>query len=225
MSSRVFCLATALLLAWGSGELFAQSSSSRSSSFRSSTRSTTNTGSPFDNLQSETNAQSGTTGGVGTGTGAGVGTGPQTRQGQQGGFVGRDAEDVRQTFQNLNGRQRRRMMFDMMVENLNEMRESRRRRRARRNEPPAVHLQLRPEFDYPSTPAVVVQSNIQTRLVEVMQNRSVDAPQVEMDGRTATLRGTVGSDRDKALVAQLVRLEPGISEVENLLVVEGVEVQ
>lgn len=59
--------------------------------------------------------------------------GPQFGQGQQPGigatsprqgeFVGSDAQGMRRSFENMSGRQRRGVMFDMMVENLNEMRD------------------------------------------------------------------------------------------------------
>ncbi len=54
--------------------------------------------------------------------------GPQFGQGQQpgigptnpgqGGFIGSDAQDMRRGFENMSGRQRRGVMFEMMVENL-----------------------------------------------------------------------------------------------------------
>jgi len=43
--------------------------------------------------------------------------------------------------------------------------------------------------------------------------------QVAMQGRTAVLTGSVGSDRDRKLAAGLALLEPGISAVQNELVV------
>lgn len=43
--------------------------------------------------------------------------------------------------------------------------------------------------------------------------------QVTMEGRTAILSGTVASERDRELVAGLAMLEPGISAVQNDLVV------
>ena len=55
-----------------------------------------------------------------------------TSNNRQSGFVGSDAQDMRNSFGNMSDRQRRGAMFDMMVENLNEMRDSRRQRGRRR---------------------------------------------------------------------------------------------
>ena len=41
--------------------------------------------------------------------------------------------------------------------------------------------------------------------------------QVEMEGETVVLRGTVPSERDRDLAARLALLEPGISAVRNEL--------
>ena len=98
---------------------------------------------------------------------------PQGREFQEQSFVGRDAEDVRDTFRNLTRGQRRRAMMDMVVENLNEMRESRRRWRDQQRQPPSVRVQLRPAFDYPGVAVDRVALEVQTRLTAVMQKRQV----------------------------------------------------
>ena len=145
------------------------------------------------------------------------GRGPQSRQLQEQGFVGRSAEDVRETFRNLNGRQRRRATFDMLIENLNEMRQS--RKREQKNPAPPVHVNLRPTFDFPRRSTVEIATGMQVRLDKVMIERGVAGPQVALDGRTATLRGTVRTAHDRALVEKLVAIEPGVSQVENQLVI------
>jgi len=144
---------------------------------------------------------------------------PQGREFQERSFVGRDAEDVRDTFRNLTRGQRRRAMMDMVVENLNEMRESRRRWRDQQRQPPSVRVQLRPAFDYPGVAVDRVALEVQTRLTAVMRKRGLTTPSVDLQGRTATLRGSVRSAHEKALAGQIVALEPGVSQVENLLVV------
>jgi hypothetical protein len=138
-------------------------------------------------------------------------------------------------FRNLSRGQRRRAMMDMVVENMNEMRESRRRWRDQQRQPPSVRVQLRPAFDYPSVAVDRITLDVQTRLTtilqgrilqgrilqgRVLQGRGVAMPSVELKGRTVTLRGSVHSEHEKALAGQLVALEPGVSQVENLLVVE-----
>ena len=142
---------------------------------------------------------------------------------QQQGFVGRDAEDVRSFFQNMSNRDRRTATFDLMIENLSDMRDSRRRRQARRRQQPSVRVQLRPTFDYPRLSPQTVSLGVQDQLAAVMQQRGVSTPSVELTERTVTLRGTVVSTHERALAERLVRLEPGVSHVENLLTVESSE--
>ncbi len=185
----------------------------------------------------------GQTGGFGNvnAGGAGVGAGGQgmTAQGpmsaglaqtagerfQEGGFVGRDADDVRTSFDSMSGGRGPGGMMDMMVENLNEMRDARRRWREQNSQPPAIRVRLQPAFDVPLLPAGQANLEIQTRLTRVMQLRGVGSPQVELAGRTAFLRGTVATARDRALVERIASLEPGVSRVENLVTIQAPLVQ
>ncbi|MBA4105533.1 MAG: hypothetical protein C0485_07220 [Pirellula sp.] len=140
---------------------------------------------------------------------------------QQGGFVGRDADDVRASFQSQSGGRGPGGMLDAMVENLNEMRDSRRRWREQNAAPPAIRVQLRPAFDVP--PAMVAQTDmrVQARLAKQMEMIGVGSPQIELVGRTAVLRGVVATDRDRELIARIASLEPGVSAVENLVVIQA----
>ncbi len=45
--------------------------------------------------------------------------------------------------------------------------------------------------------------------------------EVSVEGRTATLRGEVASERDRALAQQILLFEPGIDEVRNLLTLKA----
>jgi hypothetical protein len=160
-------------------------------------------------------------GGVGQGPmAAGLAQGAGDRF-QEGGFVGRDADDVRNSFQSQNARRGQGGMLDAMVENLNEMRDSRRRWREQNAAPPAIRVQLRPAFDFP--PAVPLQANapMQLRLSKEMAVVGVGSPQIEMVGRTAVIRGVVATERDRELIARLALLEPGVSQVENLVKIQA----
>jgi hypothetical protein len=112
-------------------------------------------------------------------------------------------------------------MFDSMIENLNEMRDSRRRWREQNAAPPAIRVQLRPAFDFP--PLTPLQSNfpLQRRLSKEMAVVGVASPQIEMVGRTAIIRGVVATERDRELIARLASLEPGVSAVENLVEIQA----
>ncbi len=190
---------------------------------------------PGGQPQSSFGGQQGQQGGIGAsssglgnraGQPGGAGQGAQNNRQHQG-LVGRDAEDIRENFRNLSGRNRRRATFDLMVENLNEMRESRRRWRSQQRQPTPVRIQLRPSFSFTKPSSVAVRSTLQQRLDTLpsfdetaTSNRATVRPQIEMNDRTATLRGTVSSEHQRALLARLVSLEPGVSSVENLLTVE-----
>ncbi|MCC6493010.1 MAG: BON domain-containing protein [Pirellulales bacterium] len=139
---------------------------------------------------------------------------------QQSGFVGRDAQDVRQGFQNM-GRQSRSQTLSQIIENLNQMRESRRRWRDQNSVPPVVRVQLRPAFDMPA-PLLAQAADARTaRLAAIMHSSGVVSPQAVVTGRNVVLRGTVATEHERALVEQLVGLEPGVSQVENLLTVQA----
>ncbi|MEM9353457.1 MAG: BON domain-containing protein [Planctomycetota bacterium] len=168
-------------------------------------------------------------GGFGTG-GRGAGArnaGPQERAGpragdtqnlaQQQGFVGRNANDVRQNFRNMGGRQRRDMMFDFVVENLNEMRDRRNRRRNRRNQPPPVRVRLNPSFEVAPSPESLPATTAAPRLASALKLKDIGDARVEVNGRVATLYGTADSPESKRLIEKLVSLEPGIDRIENLL--------
>ncbi len=171
-------------------------------------------------------------GGVGAGGGIGqsaVGDGPLSAgltQGagerfQEGGFVGRDANDVRAGFDSLQGGRGPGGMMDQMIENLNEMRESRRRWREQNAAPPPVRVRLVPAFDMPANVSAPTNVEIQTRLTRVMESRGVGSPQVEFVGRTAFIRGVVATERERSLLGKLASLEPGVSRVENLVTIQA----
>lgn len=67
----------------------------------------------------------------------------------------------------------------------------------------------------------LVQSRAQTRLQRIPALAKYVGVTVQMDGRTAVLNGTVGTERDKRLVELVLRLEPGIRTIENELTVDA----
>ena len=109
----------------------------------------------------------------------------------------------------------------MMVENLNEMRDSRRRWREQNAAPPAIRVQLRPAFDVPTATTFQTLPQVQTRMAKEMTMMGVGSPQAELNGRTMTLRGVVATERDRELISRLASLEPGVSQVENLVEIQA----
>ncbi len=138
----------------------------------------------------------------------------------QGGFVGSDAQDMRSSFENMTGSQRRSVMFDSVVENLNQMRQSNNQRDRRRQRPDPVRVQLRLSFDYPRLESRQVAVTLQSNLTRALDLQGLVAPRVELDGGTATVSGSVPNERERAVIERMLALQPGVSNVKNLLTID-----
>ena len=84
-----------------------------------------------------------------------------------------------------------------------------------------VPLRLGPNgVSFSSTaPAVATGPNprVQNHLARIPHLKNPGSVKVEMEGQVAILRGEVGSQHERDLVARLVLLEPGIADVRNEL--------
>jgi osmotically-inducible protein OsmY len=109
-------------------------------------------------------------------------------------------------------------MFDFMIENLNDMRESR-GRDGRDNAPP-VRVKLRPAFDTPLSTMRQISVDLQSRVASSVEDLGVADSRITMEGRTLTLEGKVATEHQRALVEKMVSLEPGVSSIDNRLTVE-----
>jgi hypothetical protein len=78
---------------------------------------------------------------------------------------------------------------------------------------------LKVDFEYSRPAKEVVGSNLSQLLGSCSRLQCLGPIEVSLTGRTATLRGRVASERDRSLAERLVLFEPGISKVENDLVV------
>jgi osmotically-inducible protein OsmY len=134
--------------------------------------------------------------------------------------VGPGADAVREVFQELQGTERQRKNQDMSVENINERR-NRRRQRSRQTPPPPVHVQLQPRFDFYRPASAQVASKVQTSLNRLLKNRNAGSVSVTLEQRVAVLSGKVRSEYERSLLEKLVKIEPGISRVENRIVIEA----
>ncbi len=78
---------------------------------------------------------------------------------------------------------------------------------------------LRVGFDVPAP----IESEVQAQLTNLLRScphlHQTSPIEVLLEGRTATLRGEVASERDRILAQQLILFEPGISRVKNELIV------
>jgi hypothetical protein len=77
-------------------------------------------------------------------------------------------------------------------------------------------------FEHPPVAAAPQRSAVLTgRLVKLLTTRTGHPLSVELTGRTAILRGTVPTEHDRVVAEQLLRLEPGVGQVQNDLEVAG----
>jgi hypothetical protein len=233
----VFCLGMCADSCCGQGSnQFGQggggSNSGGFGSFGGSGRGQSRSGTGYGN--NTTGASRGGMGGAGFGAGYGTGGfagGQGQGQGQQqsalgnnqagiapiGGFIG-GAQDTQNFFRSLNGQRQGAAMFDSMIENLNDMRESRGNDGSDRS--PPVRVQLRPAFETPLGTIARVNADVQTRLASTVTDLGVADPQITMEGRTIRLEGRVKSAHERELVEKLISLEPGVTEIDNRLTVD-----
>ena len=127
---------------------------------------------------------------------------------------------MRQAFQNMSGRERRRATFDFVVESLNEMRESRRRRDRRRRQPDRVNVRLRPAFNVTPVSSQQLGAALQSTLDESIRlEGNVSDARVSLEAGIATVTGTVGDEREAAILGRMLSLQPGVTQVVNELAV------
>jgi osmotically-inducible protein OsmY len=74
-------------------------------------------------------------------------------------------------------------------------------------------------FDRPAGDSQKISSSVSTRLASLPALHWSTPGQVEVQGRTAILRGVVATAHDRDLAERVVRLEAGIDQVDNQLVV------
>ncbi|WP_231741960.1 BON domain-containing protein [Stieleria varia] len=80
---------------------------------------------------------------------------------------------------------------------------------------PAVRVRLRSAVDVEPLPPAEVQATVSTRLSTVTKAPALRNVNVSMNGRTAVLTGAVRTEKDRRMSELLMRLEPGVSSVEN----------
>jgi hypothetical protein len=78
-------------------------------------------------------------------------------------------------------------------------------------------------FQYPQRTIDQVGDDVSRSVNRLPAATVRSAVKVEVVGRTAILTGTVSTDHGRALAEQLARLEPGVSQVQNRLVVVAPE--
>jgi hypothetical protein len=158
------------------------------------------------------------TGFGGTGAGQALGNNQLGVVGQDN-FIGNDAAQSQNFFRNMNGGQRQNPMFDFMIENLNEMRDRGNRGNGGDRSPP-VRVKLRPAFETPLGTMQQITSDLQSRLTTNVSDLGVADSKISMDGRTLTLEGKVVSEHQRSLIEKIISLEPGVTTIDNRLIVD-----
>ena len=85
---------------------------------------------------------------------------------------------------------------------------------------PTIRTRLRSAIQVAPIPAQQVQFNANQRIVQLPQRQGMQNVQVNMVGRTAVIQGTAASDRDRRMAELLMRLEPGVSQVQNNVTIQ-----
>ena len=84
---------------------------------------------------------------------------------------------------------------------------------------PIIRTRIRSAIQIDPIPPARVQQTATTRLQKLPLQRKLAGVNVQMIGRTAVVSGTVGSESDRRMTELLLRLEPGVSKVDNRVVV------
>jgi hypothetical protein len=85
----------------------------------------------------------------------------------------------------------------------------------------SVRTTFRAAFNYAQPGSNQLSTSLTRRLAKTPTIRPQTPLQVEVQGRTAILRGVASTEHDRSLAAEMVRLEPGIELVRNEIVVEN----
>jgi hypothetical protein len=140
------------------------------------------------------------------------------------GFVGSDTQDALLYRGGQAGQQQQQQQF---LNNLNQRMQSQQNRRqnttqngAGGNDMPQVQISLRVGFQVPPATAAAVTRDLSVRVSRIL-NPIVSDPNLQIVGQTVTLRGTVASEEEKRLAETILSLQPGVTTVNNELVVAG----
>lgn len=89
------------------------------------------------------------------------------------------------------------------------------------NQQPSVRATVRLGFQVAPQPPAQLARSVSSRLTRLPIPDRLKTLNVEMNGRTAVLRGTVSNQDDIRLLENILSLEPGIDKVDNQLVVSN----
>jgi len=84
---------------------------------------------------------------------------------------------------------------------------------------PAIRTRLRSAVEVAPVPSSNLQQTANSRLQRLPGNDQLRGVNVTVDGRTAVVDGVVPDDRSRRMSELLLRLEPGVSRIENRVTV------
>jgi hypothetical protein len=147
-----------------------------------------------------------------SGFGGGYGGGQQ--------FVGRDATDMQNAFQQTN-RAQTQFFNNMNRQMARQNRNQRPTSTTSENPPQPMRMEVRVAFHAPRPTSAVVANTLRARLAKILGARGMAQPVVTMQGDTAVLSGVAASDSERLVIGQLAALEQGVREVRNEMTVAG----
>lgn len=134
-------------------------------------------------------------------------------------FVGRDAADMQNTFQQQN------RASTQFFNNMNRQfaRQNRQQKAATASKNPSQVMRMEVKVGFDATPITsnVVAKNLQTRLAKILADHHMSMPIVSVQGDTAVLTGVAKSATERDVIGQLVSLEQGVRAVRNDMTVPG----
>ncbi|MCS7470496.1 BON domain-containing protein [Stieleria sp. ICT_E10.1] len=86
---------------------------------------------------------------------------------------------------------------------------------------PIIRVRLRSAIEVPPRAASEVQQSARRALNSLPPSSRIRGVNVTMNGPTAILSGTVASEKDRRMSELLMRLEPGVKQVDNQVVVDA----
>ncbi len=141
--------------------------------------------------------------------------------GQYGGgqnFVGRDAADMQATFSQMGraGAQ----YFNSMNRAMNHSnRRQRQTATTTQNPPQPMRVEVHVAFSTPQLAPSQLAEGIRTRLTKILADHHMSQPILTLQGDTAVISGVAASEDERAVIEQLISLEPGVRAVQNEMTV------
>lgn len=141
--------------------------------------------------------------------------------GQQGGgqsFVGRDATDMQNVFGQTShaANQFINQMNRNMTQNNGRKRQS---KKTVQNPPQPMRVEVRVAFTPPQLAPSQMAEALRARVSKILVDHHMSAPGLSIQGDTAVISGVASSDSERAVIGQLIALQPGVGQVRNEMTV------